>query len=178
MNLTNADLLIARDSIIKLFSVNLAKESRKKKAKDIKGRYNSNAFDRLLTETKVKRRREENEKKIEEISQKKKTAEIKKIAVANKKKVDEIVKMKVKKIKDVARVEKKQIEMKEKASKKRKRQKVKILKDLKKVDKFNRSKRRKLQTSSIALNPALQTTQTTKIEAIIPSPSLKGYSYS
>jgi hypothetical protein len=178
MNLINADLLIARDSIIKLFSANLVKESRKKKTKDIKRKYNSNAFNRLLTETKIKRRREENEKKIEEINQKKKIAEIKKIAVVNKKKIDEIVKMKIKKIKNVARVEKKQIEMKKKTSKKRKRQKEKILKDLKKVDKFNRSKRRKLQTSSIALNSVLQTTQTTKIEAIIFSSSLRSYSYS
>jgi hypothetical protein len=68
MNLINADLLIARDSIIKLFNANLVKESRKKKTKDIKREYNSNAFNRLLTETKIKRRREENEKKIEEIS--------------------------------------------------------------------------------------------------------------
>jgi hypothetical protein len=177
MKLINADLLIARDSNTKLFKANLAKESRKKKAKDetMRGGYNSNAFGRLLTEAEAKRRREEEGKKAEEISQKKEMTETKKLAAAVKKEADEVVKIEVKKVKEVARVEKKQAGEKEKADKKRKRQEVKLLKDLEKVDKPKKFKRRKLQSPSIPVDSTLQTKE---LEANIPSPNMKGYSYS
>jgi outer membrane biosynthesis protein TonB len=177
MKLINTDLLIARDSNIKLFKVNLVKEFRKKKIKDetMRDEYNSNAFERLLIEIEIKRRREEERKKVEEISQKKKMTETKKLAAAVKKKVDEMIKIEIKKIKEIARVEKKQTEKKEKTNKKRKRQEVKLLKDLEKIDKSKKFKRRKLQSSSISVNSTLQTKE---LEVNISSLNMKEYSYS
>jgi hypothetical protein len=67
MKLINADFLIARDSNLKLFKINLVKEFRKKRIKDetMRNKYNSNAFERLLIETEIKQRREEEKKKVE-----------------------------------------------------------------------------------------------------------------
>lgn len=91
----NVDLDLARDIVWILFKLNLARKTRKKKAKERKIiDYNSfiSAFNCFLTLTKAQRRRDKEAKKIKKAKQKKKTMKIKKATTTQKKQEDEAIK--------------------------------------------------------------------------------------
>jgi hypothetical protein len=106
----------------------MTRETRKKKAKEDDREEYKFAYERVLTETVIKKHRENEIKKMKEVIQKKKTSETKKMIS----------------------IEKKRVHMKEMTSRKRKREEARIVKKLEKASKFKRAYRRRLSHSSIA----------------------------
>ncbi len=166
MNTMIANTVLAQNSIKLLFRTNMIKETRKKKAKEDDRRRYKFAYERVLTETVIKKHKENEIKKMKEIIQKKKTFETKKMIS----------------------IEKKRIHMKKMTSRKRKREEARIIKELEKISKLKRAYRRRLLHSLIAEQKSSISMQTStilknsilsmkKIEARSSTSSWKNYVY-
>jgi hypothetical protein len=141
MNTMIANTILIQDSIKLLFRTNMTRKTRKKKAKeDDRERYKF-AYERVLTEAVIKKHREDETKKMKEVTQKKKTSETKKMISA----------------------EKKRIHMKEMTSRKRKREEARIIKELEKASKLKRAYRRRLAASAISEQESSISVQTSAI---------------
>ncbi len=128
VNTMIANTILTQNSIKLLFRANMTRKTRKKKAKeDDRARYRF-AYERVLIETVTRQHREDEMKKVEEVRQKKKTFETKKMIT----------------------IEKKRVHMKEMIMRKKKREKAKIAKELKKTSKSKRAYRKRLLASSIS----------------------------
>jgi hypothetical protein len=141
MNTMIANTVLAQNSIKLLFRTNMIKETRKKKAKEDDRRRYKFAYERVLTETVIKKHKENEIKKMKEIIQKKKTFETKKMIS----------------------IEKKRIHMKKMTSRKRKREEARIIKELEKISKLKRAYRRRLLHSLIAEQKSSISMQTSTI---------------
>jgi hypothetical protein len=119
----------------------MTRETRKKKAKEDDRREYKSAYERVLTETVIKKHKKNEIKKMKEALQKKKTSETKKMIST----------------------EKKRIHMKEMTSRKRKREEARIIKELEKASKLKRAYRRRLSHSSITEQKSSISVQTSAI---------------
>jgi hypothetical protein len=141
MNTMIVITILAQDSIKLLFRTNMTRKTRKKKAKkDDRERYKF-AYERVLIETVIKKHKENEIKKMKEVTQKKKTFETKKMIS----------------------IEKKRVHMKKMISRKKKRKEARIIKELEKASKLKRAYRRRLSHSSISEQKSSISVQTSTI---------------
>jgi hypothetical protein len=153
MNTMIVITILAQDSIKLLFKTNMTKKTRKKKTKEDDRKRYKFAYERVLTETVIKKHKENEIKRMKEVTQKKKTFETKKMIS----------------------IERKRVHMKEMISRKRKREEARIIKKLEKASKFKRAYRRRLLHSSISVQTSTilknSTLSMKKIEARRSTPS-------
>ncbi len=159
MNTMIVITILAQDSIKLLFKTNMTKKTRKKKTKEDDRKRYKFAYERVLTETVIKKHKENEIKRMKEVTQKKKTFETKKMIS----------------------IERKRVHMKEMISRKRKREEARIIKKLEKASKFKRAYRRRLLHSSISVQTSTilknSTLSMKKIEARRSTPSWEIYVY-